>query len=161
MDTPYADWLIKIFDYWYQLPEYKIKIRYFNNIISLLLGGNSDTESLGLLPVNLIIIETNGELEGVDTLKIAFEGAPALNKSVFDISFDEILKHPAILTRMQGLKSLAPECQSCPVVDICGGGYIPHRYSQYRGFNNPSVYCHDIAKLILHIRKSIKQSIQN
>ncbi len=160
-DTPYADWLIKIFDYWFNLPENSTRIKYFSNLISLIVGGKSETESLGISPVNIIIIEANGELEGVDTLKVAFEGAPALNNNIFNTSFDEILNNPAILTRMQGVKSLAKVCQVCPLVDICGAGYIPHRYSNTNGFNNPTVYCHDIAKLIMHIRKSVKSSLNN
>jgi uncharacterized protein len=151
-ESPYADWLIVIFDYWFNLPENRTRIKYFNNIIALLIGGQSEVESLGHPAVNIVTIETNGDIEGIDTLKVAFDGAPALQKSVFTSTFDEVLLHPAILSRMQGLATLAPECRKCALVDICGGGYLPHRFSTDDGFSNPSVYCHDIAKLILHIR---------
>lgn len=159
-ETPYADWLIKLFDYWFKLPDGTVPIKYFCSIISLLLGGKDESESIGLAKVNLIVVEANGEIEGVDTLKVAFNGAPALNANVFNASFDEILYHPAVLSRMQGINSLARECRSCPLVEICGGGYIPHRFSTERGFANPSIYCHDIAKLILHIRKHVKAAIK-
>ena len=32
---------------------------------------------------------------------------------------------------------------------------MPHRYSRPNGFNNPSVYCDDIYRLIVHIRERV------
>lgn len=160
-DTPYADWLIILFDFWFSQPNYKIRVRFFENIIALLFGGESSIESLGLSPINYLVIETDGTIEGADTLKIAFENAPALQKSIFETSIDDIIYHPSILSRMQGAKSLCKECSGCALVSICGGGHLPHRYSKAKGFNSPSVYCHDIAKLILHIRSVLKNSNSN
>jgi uncharacterized protein len=157
-DPAYGDWLIRVFDHWFHLPANRTRVRYFNNIIALLLGGNSETESLGHPPVNIVTIETNGELEAVDTLKVAFYGAPSLNATVFDNSFDDVRYHPALLSRMQGAGSLASECIECPLVDVCGGGYLPHRYAANRGFDNPSVYCHDIAKVVLHVREALVEA---
>jgi uncharacterized protein len=154
-DTPYGDWLIAIFDHWFHLSENKIRIKYFNNIITLLIGGESETESLGHPAVNIVTVETDGSLEAVDTIKVAFDGAPALHANVFTSSFDDVISHPAILSRMQGVNSLASECQTCPLADVCGGGYLPNRFSAERGFDNPSVFCHDIAKLVLHIRGAL------
>jgi sulfatase maturation enzyme AslB (radical SAM superfamily) len=52
-------------------------------------------------------------------------------------------------------------CQTCPVVKVCGGGYIPHRYSAARKFDNPSVYCRDLEKLIRHIHATLHQTIES
>lgn len=158
--TPYADWLIRLFNYWFSLRKESPPIQYFEDIISLLLGGSSDSESLGLSPVNLAVIETDGTIEAVDTLKVAYDGAPELGLSVYDSSFDDALRHPAVLSRMQGADSRAEECRRCPLLEVCGGGYIPHRYSEERGFANPSVYCHDLAKLILHIREKVEAELK-
>ena len=46
--TPYADWLIAIFDHWYRAPH--TRIRLFEEIMHLLLGGSSATEMVGLSP---------------------------------------------------------------------------------------------------------------
>jgi uncharacterized protein len=54
---------------------------------------------------------------------------------------------------------LCRQCLSCPVKDICGGGYLPHRYHKENGFNNPSVYCHDLLKLITHIQTRVLDQI--
>ena len=40
-------------------------------------------------------------------------------------------------------------------VNVCGGGYYPHRYSVEQSYMNPSVYCKDLYKLINHINNRI------
>jgi len=51
----------------------------------------------------------------------------------------------------EGIPS-CPTCRQCPEHSACGGGYLPHRYSHSNAFNNPSVWCADIKKLLQHIR---------
>lgn len=158
-NTPYADWLIRLFDYWWKQTEHQVPIRFFDDIIALVLDGESETENLGLNPVDLIVIETDGSLEAVDTLKITYERAPRLGINVLHASFDDAFSHTAVLSGMAGIHSRCRTCQQCPLLRICGGGYLPHRYSNERGFQNPSVYCHDLAKLILHIRNSVRSAV--
>jgi uncharacterized protein len=150
--TPYADWLIPIFERWYGSPQPRTRIRLFAEIINLCLGGNSRLEAIGLSPVGVIVIETDGSLEQVDTLKSAFQGAAATGLNVFSHGFDAALAHPAVVARQIGAGALSPHCEACPLRRICGGGYYPHRYLDGSGYRNPSVYCPDLAKLITHIR---------
>lgn len=149
--TPYADWLIAVFDHWYSGSP-GTHIRLFDEIIHLCLGGQSTVESVGLSPVGLIVIETDGSLEQVDTLKSAFHGAAATGLNVFDHGFDTALAHPAVLARQAGADALCDQCRRCPLMTICGAGYYPHRYRAGSGYRNPSVYCPDLTKLIDHIR---------
>ncbi|GAA2598025.1 hypothetical protein GCM10010399_30890 [Dactylosporangium fulvum] len=149
--TPYADWLIPIFDRWYHSAPPPTRISLFEEIIALLLGGASRTEALGLAPVQAIVVETDGSLELVDSLKVTFDGAPATGLDVFRHSFDAAMLHPAVVARQRGLAALSPTCLACPVRDICGGGHYPHRYRPGSGFLNPSVYCADLFRLIEHI----------
>lgn len=148
--TPYADWLIAVFDRWYSSPD-PPDVRLFQEIIYLLLGGASSTESVGLTPSSLLVIETDGTMEQVDTLKSTYEGAPATGLNVRDHPLDAALRHPSIVARQLGLDALAPDCVRCPVVKVCGGGYYPHRYRRGSGFRNPSVYCPDLLKIVRHI----------
>jgi uncharacterized protein len=152
--TPYGDWLIASFDRWWEL-GCPMRIRIFDSILQLLCGSHSLVESLGLDPVDLVVVETNGEIEGVDSLKATFDGAPRLGFNVFDHHFDQVAAHRAVRQRQQGLQGLCQECRECPVVEICGGGYIPHRYSAANGFDNPSVYSRDLEKLIRHIHATL------
>ena len=158
--APYADWLIPIFDEWYQSKESTPVIRHFQEIVNLILGVPNSLESLGLGPVDLVVIETNGEIEAVDTLKSSYEGATSLGLNVFNNSFDEALQHVKVLSRQVGLHGLSSACKECEIVRVCGGGYLPHRYDPQTGFNNPSVYCADLWKLIWHIRSRLLRDLQ-
>lgn len=153
-DIRYGRWLSELFELWYH--DYNMKsIPYFEEIIGLMLGGESGAEEIGAKSVDLVVVETNGDLEAVDTLKVVGREATSLKMNVFEHSFDEALKHPAIYSRMVGFKALSEECQNCIFLNNCGGGYIPHRYSVEKGFINTSVYCNDLKFLFQTIEKTI------
>jgi uncharacterized protein len=157
--TPYADWLIKIFDYWFER-KLSTKIRIFDSFIRLVLGAQSLVESIGLEPVDLIVVETNGDIEGVDSLKGTYEGATCLGLNVFDHDFDIASQHIAVRNRQMGSDALCQKCQACQVLCFCGGGYLPNRYSAERGFDNPSIFCTDLEKLIRHIHSRVSCAMQ-
>jgi uncharacterized protein len=157
--TPYADWLTAVFDEWYDAPASRPRIRLFEEIIQLALGGQSRAESIGLTPSTLVVVETDGQIEQVDALKSAYQGAAATGLRVADDPFDAALRHPAIAGRQDGLAGLSQQCQDCPVVRICGGGYYPHRYRDTSGFDNPSVYCPDLIELISHISRRLSADL--
>ncbi|MEU9885923.1 FxsB family cyclophane-forming radical SAM/SPASM peptide maturase [Sphaerisporangium sp. NPDC051011] len=157
--TPYADWLLRIFREWYDERPQPIRIRRFRDVVALHLGAQNSSEEWGLQPVDLIVVETNGELQAVDTLKVTFEGACELGLNVFDHSFDDALRSPSVRARQDAWATLSPICQACDLVRVCGGGYFPHRYSDEAGFNNPSVYCADLMKLIREITTVVDQDL--
>jgi uncharacterized protein len=149
-DAQYAQWLIAIFDRWLDDGR-PTDIRTFESIISTLNGGTSSTEALGLTPSSLLVIETDGSYEQVDSLKTAYDGAPATGLSVRTDPVDAAAQHPGIVARQQGLDGLSETCRRCPVVTTCGGGLYTHRYRTGSGFENPSVFCADLFALIAHI----------
>ena len=154
--TPYADWLIPIFDRWFNAPRREARIRFFEEIVNLVLGGHSQVETIGITPATLVVIEGDGTIEQVDALKSAFDGAANTGLSVFSHSFDEALALPGMAARQIGLSALSDTCRQCSLAAVCGGGYYPHRYRQGSGFLNPSVYCADLMKLINHIEQSVR-----
>jgi uncharacterized protein len=156
--TPYADWLIKIFDIWFA-NHTNMRMRYFDSIIRSICGGTSYVESIGITPVDLIVIETNGEIEAVDSLKAAYPGATKLGYNVFEHTFTSVAKLAEVQNRQQGTQKLCDTCQSCNIVKFCGGGYIPHRYSHINQYNNPSIYCRDIYKLTHHIYNAVQNKV--
>ncbi|WP_405509798.1 radical SAM/SPASM protein FxsB, inactivated metallohydrolase extension form [Streptomyces cyaneofuscatus] len=145
--TAYAEWLLTVFDRWQEQGR-SVPVRLFSSVLSTLSGGPSLTESLGLAPTDLVVVETDGQLEQVDSLKSAYEGAAATGFDVFTHSFDEVAAHPGVRARQLGLAGVSETCRRCPVVRSCGGGLYTHRYRSPGGFDNPSVYCADLAALI-------------
>jgi uncharacterized protein len=158
-DTRYGDWLVTVFDAWFNGRSRHISIRTFDEIIEHLLGGPGRLETLGLEPVSLMTINVDGSIEGVDTLKAAYPGAQVLGLNVFDNSLDEALAHASMRMRQAGLRSLGTRCVDCSIVSTCGGGYLPHRHSRANAYRNPSVYCNDLAKLIRHIDVVLRRSV--
>ncbi len=146
-ETPYADWLLAIFDRWEQQGR-PMPVRTFDSVLSTLRGGPSLTEALGLAPSDLAVIETDGTFEQADWLKTAYAGAPETGYDVFRHGFAEFAEHPGLLARQSGLDGLSDTCRRCPVVRSCGGGLYGHRYSSGRGFDNPSVFCADLRSLV-------------
>jgi len=157
--TPYADWLIEVFEHWYRAPVRKTRIRLFSEIFRLLLGRPSSSEAVGLSPVAVAVVETNGAIEQVDTLKSAYHGATGTPLHVARDSFDSALLLPQIAARQIGRRALAAQCRSCPLQRVCGGGHYTHRYRSGTGFANPSVYCPDLFRLITHIQGAVAKDM--
>jgi uncharacterized protein len=151
----YADWLIKVFERWYSAPVQETRIRLFTELIQLILGGSAAVEVLGLQPETLIVVDTDGSIKQLDSLSSAYAGAADTGLHVLTGSFDSALDHPTTVARQMGAAALSAECRACPVMEVCGGGLYPHRYRHGEGFRNPSVYCHDLRKLITHVRKRV------
>jgi uncharacterized protein len=149
--TPYADWLIEIFDRWIEDAS-RVPVRLFESIIRTTYGGTSLTEALGLGETDVVVVETDGSIEQVDSLKVAYEGAPETGFDVFRHTLNDAAGHPAITGRQRGLDGLCRTCRECPVVGSCGGGLYTHRYRTGTDFDNPSVYCADLMRLITHVR---------
>lgn len=158
-EAPYGRWLTAVFDRWYDAPTQETEVRLFTEIINLILGGGSRTESVGLSPVTLITINTDGSLEQVDTLRSAYSGAAGTGLNVWTHTFDDVLRHPSIVARQIGMDALSDTCQSCEIRRTCGGGHYAHRYRQGDGFRNPSVYCPDLTVLINHISARVRAGL--
>ncbi|MDM4719040.1 FxsB family cyclophane-forming radical SAM/SPASM peptide maturase [Micromonospora sp. WMMA1363] len=145
--TPYADWLLAVHRAW-TADGRPVPIRLLDSLLATAAGGTTRTEAVGLAAVDLAVIETDGSYQQVDSLKSAYDGAPATGLDVFTHPVDAVAVHPMIAVRQAGLDGLCATCRGCPVVRQCGGGLFAHRYRTGAGFDNPSAYCVDLARLI-------------
>lgn len=153
----YGVWLSGVYDAWLARPEYRHSVRMLEDIVALSSGVRGSVETLGLAPPTSVVIESDGSIEAVDTLRSVEEGATWLGLDVLHHSLDDALSHPKLLHRRHGKDALAEQCRACPLVDVCGGGYLPHRFSAAQGYRNPSVYCADLEYLIRHVQGSLRQ----
>ncbi|WP_432991315.1 FxsB family cyclophane-forming radical SAM/SPASM peptide maturase [Dactylosporangium sp. CA-233914] len=151
----YGDWLIRVFDRWYDSRPEPTRIRIFESIIARLFGLPSATETVGGEAPGIITVETDGSYEQSDALKTTVAGGPATGLGVAGQSLDEVLDHLAVAAPYR----LAAQCRSCPVVKVCGGGLRAHRYAAANGFDNPSVYCTDLLALINHIGARVRADL--
>jgi uncharacterized protein len=159
--TPYGDWLATVFDRWYHAGPGETDVRLFSEVIGLLLGGQSQTETIGLSPVGIVVIATDGSIEQADSLKSTYQAAAATGLHVSRDSFDTALSQPSVVARQIGVRALSDTCRSCRIHQVCGGGLYAHRYGPENGFKNPSVYCEDLQRLIYHIRRTVRNDVTN
>ena len=150
----YGTWLVAAFDRWYD-GSHDIRVRLFEDIIRLLLGGWSRSEQVGLSPNAVLVVETDGSIEQVDALKSAYAGACGLGLNVRHDELDAALADPGIIARQIGREAMSDQCGACPVMRVCGGGHYAHRYGRQTGFLNRSVYCADMRHLIEHVNGRI------
>ncbi len=154
----YAEWLLRIFDVWYE-DDQAPGIRTFESIMRLLLGEDSLVESIGPDSGDLVVVESNGNIEAVDSLKSCYPGGAQTGLSIQMNCFDEALSLPPFFSRQLGLNGLCNICRSCKYAQVCGGGYQPHRYSNTNGFLNPSIYCSALMLLIKTIAERMSQDL--
>lgn len=152
----YGQWFGAVWDAWVGGRHSHLRIRFLDNIVARLVGHPGLYEQMSEAPVALITINTDGAIEGVDTLKSTGTGVQKTGLNVLDHSIDDVLAHPLYLARQDWQASLPDACAGCSIKRICAGGYLPHRYRSGMGFNNTSVYCDDLFHLVTKIYQDIR-----
>ncbi|GFD75625.1 hypothetical protein KUL113_50450 [Tenacibaculum sp. KUL113] len=147
--TLMADWLINLFDIWIKDTK-RFKIPLFLGLLNSLMRVNEKAKNES----TVLVIETNGEIEAIDSLKACGHGFTKTGLNIKKNNFQDI-QHTSLgkLYFNDFNTKLCTQCLECPLNEICKGGRLVHRYSKKNGFNNPSVYCNDLIKLIAHIQK--------
>ena len=168
--TPYADWLIAVFDRWYDSPVQETTIRLFTSIMRALAGGRSSVESIGGRPAEALVIETDGTLTPSDTIAptgalVSRAGVGGPSPTVLDTRLDDVFNWWTLAGNSAGMKDFHPTrlptpCRPCAVRGICGGGLVGHRYRAGVGFDQTSVYCQDLLALITHVRARLEDDLR-
>lgn len=155
-ETPYADWLITIFDFWYKdQDDYKPNVRMFKGFIECLLGGEYPNDLFGSYQNGLLVIETNGEIEAVDYLKSCGDNFTKTNMNILTNDISESSNSDLIELYYNCHTRLSQQCSNCIMMEICGGGNLTSRFSKQNGFDNASLFCKDYFKLINHIQNIV------
>jgi uncharacterized protein len=151
--TPVADYLIPVFDDWFAEDDPEIQIGLFWELIAMMRGGQPRTDAFGNPLMSYLIVETDGSIHANDALRVCDENVSSSGLNVFEHEFDQLHLGLPLVHRLvhEGL-ALSATCNACVERTICGGGHPPHRYARANGFDNPSVWCADILKLLSHIR---------
>jgi len=147
--TPYADYLIPVFDEWWNENHPDVRIAFFDSLLRSMVGSRVHSDSLGADPLTTVVVGCNGSIEPVDSL--CGNDAKQADLNVASHSIECIFQQPTFQKALAGQESLCQTCRKCEIRDVCGGGYLPSRFSQWNGFDNPSIYCADLSKLVRHV----------
>lgn len=149
----YGSWLARLLDL-YLADGDPPRIRLLDDMLRLLLGGQSQKEGVGSTDYGILVVEPDGRIEKNDTLKVAGAGADRFGRrwSVLEHGVDEILASAEFETYYRQQRPSSPICAACPELGVCGGGMVAHRWSAARGYGNPSIFCADQRHLIARMR---------
>lgn len=154
----YVRWQIRAFDAWFDRYS-SLPIRTFEGILDAVLGLPSGTDAFGFGDVSLISVETDGTYHDLDVLKVVGNGTQ-LGGSVRDTAIATMAASGALQQhrRLLSKEGLCEQCQACSIVEICGGGAVPHRWSE-EGFANPTVYCPEMMALVAHASARLEEHL--
>jgi uncharacterized protein len=156
-ETPVADYLIPVLDAWLDEDNPDVSVRIFRGLFRRLFGGPGLTDDFGNTGSSYLIVETNGSIEANDALRVCEDGIARSGLNVLYHGFDDLnMGLPLVYKAVNGGFPLPTACRECPERDVCGGGYLPHRYSKKNGFDNPSVWCSDIIQILRHMRQYLQ-----
>lgn len=157
----YVEWLTEAFDKWFDQYQH-ISIRTFESILRSHLGMKTCNDTFGLGELTYLTVESDGSYHTSDILKVAYEGASKMGISLDNATIAEAASHRCMAEYNCLLmrENLPDVCQHCEFRDMCGGGSLPHRYSQVNGFSNPTVYCREMKVLFGHAGRRITDEVR-
>jgi uncharacterized protein len=156
--TPVADYLIPVFDEWFAADDPRIVLNPFWELIERVMGGLGKTDCFGNPLMNYLIVETDGSIEALDALRVCRQDLAKSGLNVLFHTFDDVrIGLPLVYKAVHEGFPLCGTCRACEFNGVCGGGYLPHRYSRANGFDNPSVWCADLTVLLKHMQASLTE----
>lgn len=120
-----------------------------DDMMRLALGGVGVKEGVGLTDYGILVIDTDGSIKKNDTLKSSAPG-DAFDScwSVHSHSLADVAKSVEYRRYHLAQRPSCPTCLECPLLRVCGGGMLTHRYAEGGGYDNPTVFCADQKMLI-------------
>ena len=153
--TEFGSWMSEALDIYLSDPT-PPRVRIFDDMLRLIMGGESNKEGVGTTDYGILVIDTDGSINKNDTLKVAHRAADRFDRASWTILSDslmDVVQSPAYSDYYLQQRPTAPECRTCSELHVCGGGMVAHRWSDDRGFDNPSIFCVDQLLVISRMRE--------
>ena len=146
--SEYGAWMARILDRYVRDPN-PFRSRLLDDMMRLLLGSVGVKEGIGLTDYGILVIDTDGGVKKNDTLKSSplgdtFDATWALGHT----PLAQIAESPEFLAYHAAQRPSSATCRACPLLRICGGGMVTHRFKDGSGYDNPTVFCTDQKLLI-------------
>jgi len=154
--TEFGRWMCDLVDHYLADPN-PPKIRVIDDMIKLLIGGSARKEGVGVSDYGIVVIDTDGTISKNDTLKSTNDAGDVFPQgwSIMRDRLVDVLSTQEFLEYHMSQRPLSEICNGCEDLAVCGGGMLTHRFSNNRGFDNPSVFCLDQKMVIARLREWI------
>jgi len=155
----YGDWLVELFDAWLALDRPEVEIRFFNELMEMVLGGAPQTDQVGPWSLHSLVINTDGGIELTDYLRTSHDGATVTGFNVTHDRLDDILKWPPYLMQRDAAELQPSGCTRCPHWTFCRGGTLSGRLNSEGVVTpNPSVLCFDHRHFYDHVAQRLLEA---
>jgi uncharacterized protein len=145
--------MAEAFAAWTALNDRHFHIRIFEQIAQGFFGRPPDLDAFGAGLDWLTVVESDGSYQLLDVLHTCGEEFTSIGGSLVSRSFADQFA-------AQAAAAIPPAatCRACPVFDLCGGGYLPHRFDGI-GFDNPSMHCESIKATIVEVERFLRAHV--
>lgn len=155
----YSDFLDGAYKRWREIDDPDFDIRLFRELVLAVMGKAPCLDSLGVSDVGIFVVETDGGLEPIDTFKCCGNDFTKLGLNITTNTLQDLNSNVLIQEFVKKSNSLSIKCLKCEYINMCGGGYMPHRFNG-KDFLNPSVYCDSLYSLCGTIQTDIYQAFK-
>jgi len=145
----FTDFMIEMFDLWWQTDNPAIRIRYFENVLQGLFGGQPTLCKFAGTCHHFLTIDIDGTVWPCDSFMGENDFAFG---NIFDTKLEEILAGKRRLRFIANSKKINRKCVCCKWFSICKGGCTYYRYMQRGRFDDKDYYCP--ARIFEHIRRA-------
>lgn len=140
----FGPWLAALFDEWTKDDDLSIDVRLFRDVLDMffqrragLWWGNPSQREWEFA----ICMASNGDLGPDDEYRAAGFWHDGQQPNVRSISLADFMDSKPFHLLNRAKRTPPTACGSCVWLNVCGGGALLNRYSEARGFDNPSILC--------------------
>jgi uncharacterized protein len=119
-----------------------------------LMGSQTPLDALGGDLRALCVVESDGSIGVNDVTRIC---GGDFSHDTLNLFEDRLDRHVEAY-RIAELQQVCGQCQACPYLSSCGGGYLPHRFDGV-GFANPSLYCDALFALSARMERALREDL--
>jgi uncharacterized protein len=154
-----GDFMVDVCKAWFEGRDTTIQVRFLREIMGPLLDDRLCRE----LPPNrnnpfeLITVSSNGDIAPDDIIRTL---APRFRETGYQVAKNTLndLAQSSTWLEVSRAQEILPEaCQSCVWKNVCRSGNPQHRFSEARGFDNPSIYCKSLKRVYSYVTNNLIQ----
>lgn len=150
----FAGFMIALFNRWFNEDNNELDIVFFEQVITVLLGGHSTACHLNRGCRGFLTMEPSGDIYPCDR----FSGLPDFRFGNINTNkLEDILASPNRQNFNAAVTNYPKDCLGCHWLRACHGGCLYESYALTQRLDQPTFYCTGLKKIYQHIDEIIKE----